>query len=201
MSVIRLRDYQASRKCARFDLGFIDIPTLPWDYYGEVTIEYEKFLLSSEVKRSALFQFAESNALDNRIIVHSTWSDNNLYWDFGNNTSGRVNDDYSPYMGRWAKIKLFSSGNLNTKMEIYVDDSRIQSKAGSSAPTTALNGLQIGRFWDGSVADLWQGWLTNVKIYQASTLILDMPLKEDYNDYSGNGYHGTASTGVSLTIK
>lgn len=200
MSVIRRR-LSSPRKCARFDLGFIDIPTLPWDYYGEVTIEYEQFLLPGEVKRSALFQFAESNVIDNRIMVHSTWSDSELYWDYGNYTNGRISGNYSPYLGRWARVKLYSSGNLNTKQELHVDGKLILSKTSSSAPTTALNGLQIGRFWDGSAEDLWRGWLTNVKIYQGSTLVLHMPLKDDFKDYSGNGYHGTASAGMSLTVK
>lgn len=76
---------------------------------------------------------------------HTPWSNNRLYWDYGNNTSGRISTNYINYLDKWTHVALVSEGNNGNLKAIYLDGILANStNSGSDGPNGTITRLQIG---------------------------------------------------------
>lgn len=162
--------------------------SLDWNYTGPVTVEYSTLVKTADVKESTIIQFGQSASTTNRFLVHSPFSDKNLYFDYGNSDTGRISTSFSPFLDSWADIKLYSGGLNGDKKEIIINGAVANSAAGAYAPESALSGLEIGRYSTGGGGKLFTGAVRDLKIWQGNLLVLDMPLRVNFRDYTGNNY-------------
>jgi hypothetical protein len=199
MSVVRRRDYK-NTNCLYLDGvdSYVSSP-IPWNYTGPVTVEYSILVNSADVKESTIIQFAKEISTSNRFLVHSPFSDSNLYFDYGNSSDGRISTDLTTYLGSWASVKLYSGGANGDKREITLNNTVVNTLTGSNAPSTSLDGLEIGAYRGNTVGThYFKGAVRDLKIWQGATLVLDMPLRSNYSDYSGNNYDGTPFGGAKF---
>lgn len=88
--------------------------------------------------------FSVGNQSDpNRFDANVPWSDNVLYFSYGNNASGGViSYDFTAYLGQWTFVALVSNGT-NFK-GIYLNAQLKASGTTVSAPTAVLTGVTLG---------------------------------------------------------
>jgi len=90
---------------------------------------------------------AHSTVVQDRFGAHLPYSDNVCYWDYGDwHTTGRVSVDCTPYLGRWVRFALVSSGTGGTFKGIYANGTLLASAASSGAPTANLTIFDVGRW-------------------------------------------------------
>lgn len=71
-----------------------------------------------------------------------------LYWDYGNayTVKGRINTDYTPYLGKWTHIALVSSGLNGNFMAIYINGRLAASQSQSDGPALDMGYLSFGNW-------------------------------------------------------
>jgi len=90
---------------------------------------------------------AHSAAVQDRFGAHLPYSDNVCYWDYGDwHTVGRVSVDCTPYLGRWVRFALVSSGATSSVRAIYANGALVASAPSSTAPTVDLTVFDVGRW-------------------------------------------------------
>jgi len=90
---------------------------------------------------------AHSAVVQDRFGAHLPYSDCVAYFDYGDwHTTGRISVDFTPYLGRWTRVALVSSGNGGTFKGIYANGVLAASGTSSGAPTTNLTTLDVGRW-------------------------------------------------------
>lgn len=77
-------------------------------------------------------------------IIAQVYIDNNLYWDFDNQSGGRISTSFSSYLGKDIHLGLFNNG-VGSK-GIYINGRLITSNATSNGGTNTLGALDIGKF-------------------------------------------------------
>lgn len=98
----------------------------------------------------------------NRFHAHLPYSDNNIYWDYGNSTtSGRLSTDFSPYTGKNTHVVLVSGSNF---MAIYINGRRRAVSASFGAPAIGLTGAWLGKY-DSGPGYFYQGKLWGFRVY------------------------------------
>lgn len=123
-----------------------------WKSSGHVSISFWNYVATA----------TESSALGGqnteRMQCHAPWSDNNIYWDYGNLGSGRVSTSYTSYLGKWTHICLVSTGTDATFQAIYLDGKAAVSQAYSAGPPsdaiTFNIGSYIGYYHTGNIDDV-----------------------------------------------
>jgi len=79
-------------------------------------------------------------------VAYST-GDTTLYWDYGSFTgAGRLLVDFTPYLGQWTHVALVSAGSAGAFKAIYLNGVQVASAANSSAPSSAMTGIDLGRW-------------------------------------------------------
>ncbi|MBY0538355.1 DUF2341 domain-containing protein [Patescibacteria group bacterium] len=149
-----------------------------------VTITAWNNVATSEVQVSSMFGFV-AGAGDDRLSVHAPFSDNTLYWDYGNccGATGRITTSYTAYRDKWTHVGLVSAGGAGAFMGIYLDGVQV-STGGSSDDPAVLTGFAIGAagssggggFHNGRVDEFRiasvqraAGWIATEENNQAST--------------------------------
>ena len=62
---------------------------------------------TADVRSNATFQMPTVDDTANRILTHAPWSDNNIYWDYGNiSAAGRLSTPYTPALDKWTLVHL-----------------------------------------------------------------------------------------------
>jgi hypothetical protein len=90
---------------------------------------------------------AHSTAVQDRFGAHLPYSDNTCYWDYGDwHTVGRVSVDCTPYLGRWVRFALVSSGATSSFRGIYANGALLASAPSSTAPLVDLTVFDVGRW-------------------------------------------------------
>lgn len=111
----------------------------------------------------SVFSFGDEVDNANRVQAHIPWSDNNIYWDYGNVTAGRLSASFTAYLNKTTHVALVSAGATGAYQAVYINGVLVSSKAESAAPSTALTGGYIGRlltnstpyYATGSIDGLW----------------------------------------------
>jgi hypothetical protein len=102
----------------------------------------------------------------NGFNLSAPWSDNLLYWDYGNNAAGgRITTSYAAYVNKWTHIAVVSEGAGGSYKAIYLDGVLANSDSGSSSgPSSSLSTLCIGAIND-PTPRYHDGILDDVRIY------------------------------------
>lgn len=135
----------------------------PTNNGGAITIEFWNKVDTNPPDANA-FWFRTADA-QKRVSCHAPWSNSRLYWDCGNpdHTSnsdtpgGRLDVDYSTYLGYWTHIALVSAGaggnggnEEHPCMAIYLNGELKAKSEFSASPDIVLKGLLIGAAPKGS---------------------------------------------------
>lgn len=137
-----------------------------------ITVAFWNYVTTANVQNSGAFTIGGSET-PNRIMAHAPWGDGNLYWDYGNPTSGsgRIFVSYTPYLNRWTHVVLVSNGSSGNYQAIYLNGQLIASQNASVGAATTLTGGYIGRFQSasyhkGAIDDfaVWTSALTSTQI-------------------------------------
>jgi RHS repeat-associated protein len=110
---------------------------------SSVTISYWSHVTSAQVQNAVALSIGGSDN-PNRIMASVPWSDDNLYWDYGNlSAGGRVDTSYSSYLGSWTHVVL-EYDSSTTKHLIYLNGSLAASTTNSDTPTSNQTGIWLG---------------------------------------------------------
>jgi hypothetical protein len=174
--------------------AYIHIPLI-WSWQGPVTIEF--YMRAPVGSDTSIFQFDTLKYSNTKRFLASLWSNNTLYYDMPNITTGRVNTpltSMTSYLNKWIKVTLFTGGNQTGGMTIKLNDIIVAQKGSSLSTESTFDGLDIARHAFNGTGTLtyWSGRLANFKVWQGNTLFLHLPLTKDANDISGNNRHGQA---------
>lgn len=121
---------------------------------GPTTVEYWTFVARKDVKNSTTFMLGERDNNKNRFQVHCPWSDQNIYWDYGDiSDKGRLVTPFNNYLDKWTHVALVSDGV--GYMAIYLNGELVEFKNVASSPS-ALTGITLGRmttdnYFNGSI--------------------------------------------------
>jgi hypothetical protein len=93
----------------------------------------------------SLFGFGVSIA---RLQAHVPYSDNVLYWDYGDSSNGRISTSFSAYLNKPTHVVLVNDGKANGSAfkGIYISGALITSGTSNTAVTGTATGFQIGNF-------------------------------------------------------
>jgi Concanavalin A-like lectin/glucanases superfamily len=145
--------------------GFVHA-TRTWDYQGPIAISFWQKVDAGHT--GSVFGVTDTvNNPTNRFQCHGCWTDNNLYFDYGQyTTNGRVFVDYTSYLGKWTHVLLLSGGSDNTVRGIYLDGKPVASESGSgSCPTTGDFGIGMWYNFDVASSYFHQGLIDDFRIY------------------------------------
>lgn len=125
--------------------NFVDVPNFSWPAGGgPVTVAFWNFVAATPSQGSSAFSIGNLDG-PNRFQAHVPWPDNVLYWDYGNiSGTGRVQTNYSAYLGSWTHVTLVSAGQGGSFMGIYLNGVLQASSGASDGPTPILSGATIG---------------------------------------------------------
>lgn len=114
---------------------------------SSVTVSYWNKVLTGDTQTDAIFSFGAGSCenASPRLLSHSPYTDNNLYWDYGDATNGlgRIVSDYTSYLDNWAYVVL-DYNNSNGLHEIYINGAGLNSNTNSEA-NPSCTGLYINR--------------------------------------------------------
>lgn len=132
--------------------------TFPSLTTGGITIEMWVYRPTSSADGIAL-EIGETGTNGDRIIAHVPWGDNNLYWDYGSSSAGRISTSYLSYRNKWTHVALTAGGSATAFKAIYLDGELITSATQSAAPTSVTglriaNGTGSNQEYIGKIADV-----------------------------------------------
>jgi len=114
-----------------------------WPTGGPVTVAFWNYVDASQVQVATLFGVGAGDP--NRFQVNAPYSDQILYWDYGDSTgNGRITANYAPYLGNWTHITLVSAGVGGNFKAIYFNGQLAASATVSDGPKIAISNLQVG---------------------------------------------------------
>lgn len=152
------------------------------DTSGAITALIWSKVNTSDVQNSTLLGGSGNHPTFDRLSVHAPWSDNNLYWDYGDaNGAGRVSTSYSSYLDKWTHVGLVSEGIGGSFQGIYLDGSLATSKASSDGPSGSVSfniGTVFGFYHKGTIDD--------VRIYNRA--LSDAGILTIYNNTSSSTF-------------
>lgn len=122
---------------------FFRCPNFNWPANGgAITINFWNF--GTDTTAPAMRSLGAISG-DENLGSHAPFSDERLYWDYGDTTNGRISIDYLPFINTtWHMVTLVATGATGTFQAIYVDGVEIASNSNSDAPSVALSGFDIG---------------------------------------------------------
>jgi len=123
---------------------YVTTGTLVWTAGQPVTVLL--WIKAASCTASGAFG-APSAAVQDRFGAHLPYSDCVAYFDYGDwHTTGRISVDFTPYLGKWTRVALVSSGTGGSFKALYFNGVLAASGASSGAPTTPLTALDVGRW-------------------------------------------------------
>ena len=78
-----------------------------------------------------------------RVLAHAPYSDSTLYWDFGDDATGRIATNYASYIGAWTYVVL-TYNHSNGDHKIYLNGSQVATSTASKTNSGLGTGLYIG---------------------------------------------------------
>lgn len=107
---------------------------------GPITISWWNFARGG----NNAFNIGGGESAGSRVLCHGPFSDNNLYWDYGNSTagSGRISTSYAAYMNLWTHVTLVADST--SFQAIYINGKLVTSQAASVNPA-ARTSIRFGR--------------------------------------------------------
>ncbi len=110
-----------------------------------ITIAYWTKATTGAAAGGATVEFT-SSSIGDRVLVHGPYSDKQIYWDFGNATSGqgRVSADYTSYMDAWNYISVVFAASDNFH-RIFVNGSQVASNNHVDSVTTRT-GILVNQY-------------------------------------------------------
>ena len=111
---------------------------------SDITVSFWGNQATGDVQVSSSFNIG-SSTYPNRIQSHSPWSDQYLYWDYGNMGT---NTNFASHLDGWAYITL-SYNSLSNKLSIFLNGVLANFATGTATPVLDQTGIEIGR-WTGA---------------------------------------------------
>ncbi len=157
-----------------------------------ITVEFWANVGSSQ--NTSIIGMGPSDDLTNRFNIHFPWSNNNIYWDFGNMSGGtgpgRMTAPFDPsWFGSWAHYAF--TVDPTTGMKIFRNGIQIGSTNVSSSFTKSNKYLLLGGV---PVFGGWTGSVDNLKIYNRALSASEIAYEYSqggpvayYNFDEGNG--------------
>jgi hypothetical protein len=98
-----------------------------------------------------------------RFQAHLPWSNNSIYWDFGDlSGNGRINTDFSSYLNKWTHVALVSNG-VNFKA-IYINGA-LATSGGTADSPGAITSFMIGKGVFAAGTYFFRGQMDDFRIY------------------------------------
>lgn len=156
---------------------YINSGTFSWATSSRITVSL--WVKTPGGTTGAAFGVGSDNY--NRLQAHLPYSDNILYWDYGNHVgNGRISTSFSSYLNKWTHVALVSNGSLNNWKAIYINGALITSSTTSDGPT-AITGLNVGRGLSGGTFD-FTGSIDEFMIFNESLTLSEV--QAIYNNQS-----------------
>lgn len=118
-----------------------------WDG-GPVTVAFWNYVPAAETQEASAFGGGDTG--DNRFQAHAPYSNDVLYWDYGDTSGdGRISTDYSSYLDAWTHVALVSEGASGSFKGIYLNGTEITTGTASDGTGSLTQDFYIGRRNDG----------------------------------------------------
>lgn len=97
----------------------------------------------------------------NRVLLLMPWNSGTFYFDYGNDTGGRVSFSFAGYYDAWVHVTAIynTSGNDH---RVYLNASSMINNADSTTASSNVTGIYMGG-WPG-VSQYWYGKMDEVKV-------------------------------------
>ncbi len=178
----------------------VECSSFSWTGTSAVTVSFWNYVTSAEEQNSFAFTVGNSAATDpHRFSASVPWGNGQLFWDYGNNTTGtgRVAATYTPYLGAWTYVTLVSTGSANTYQAIYLNGT-VNVSASSSASSTVTGDLIVGAYpWASQYGPPYQNG--NMDEFRISNVVRSASwILAEYNNQSSPSTFYTASPFVTF---
>jgi hypothetical protein len=149
------------------------------DANNTITMQYWENVATADVRNGQVLYYNPSG--NERVLSHSPWSDNVIYWDFGTCcVDGRISGSYTAYNNKWTFVHLTSNGS--TQKRIYLDGVKTYfNDAAADNPNVELSNLRITTTFKGNVDEV-----RIATVERADTWIST----EMNNQYSSSSFYG-----------
>jgi hypothetical protein len=169
--------------------SYVDAPGFSWPAGGgPVTVAFWNFTAGGQ--NSSAFTVGNVE-VPNRFQAHAPWSDNVLYWDYGDYTNGRISTNYAAYRNTWTHIALVSQGNGGAFKAIYLNGVLANSSTTCLGPQAGISGVKIGAWPSASLYH--NGKIDDFRIYSRVLTAAEIQL------LAAGNTEPTAPTGLSAT--
>jgi hypothetical protein len=169
--------------------AYVSAPGFSWPAGGgPVTVAFWNYTAGG--RNSSAFSVGNVDA-PNRFQAHAPWSDNVLYWDYGDYSTGRISTNYASYLNTWTHVALVSAGNGGAFKAIYLNGVLANSSSSCMGPSAGIAGANIGA-WPG--ASLYHsGMIDDFRIYDRVLTAAEIGL------LAAGNTEPTTPTGLSAT--
>jgi hypothetical protein len=112
---------------------------------SSITVSFWNFVTAANIQNSSAFTIGNENS-PNRIQSHAPWSDQTLYWDYGDYANGgRVSTGYGSYLGAWTLVEFVYDAASQSHL-IYLNGSLAASSVNGNTPVANQTGIDIGEW-------------------------------------------------------
>lgn len=131
----------------------------------DISVLYWQHLATADVGADGVFG-SEGASASNDNIRGLAWSDTNLYFDYGNTSTGRESASYTSYLDKWSHVACVSEGAGGSFKGIYFDGSVAASDTGSSDGPSGITGKDffVGRAYQSLYK--FNGSLNDFQVHQ-----------------------------------
>lgn len=120
--------------------SYVSIPNLTIPSATPLTITWAGLYQSSAIDGTG-FGAGTSSASSPRLLVHWPFRDV-IYWDYGNDTTGRLSTSATPFTNRWCVWSFVNDGV--SRKEIWANGVRLATSGSTAALSTSFSGVWFG---------------------------------------------------------
>ncbi len=141
------------------DANTVVLPAASIPPGNEITVSF--WASPSSVKKGNKIFYAGTSKGDRLFNVHLPWSDKNIYFDCGCNSDGSDSDydrigklvQQGDFQGQWNHWTFTKDAAIG-EMKIYLNGNLWHSDTGKSKPIVAASTVNLGRNYDGRIANI-----------------------------------------------
>lgn len=113
---------------------------------SSITVSFWVLQTTADLQAASAFSVGGSE-IPNRIQAHAPYSDDTLYWDYGDfNSGGRLSTSFASQIDKWSYVVLTFDSSGNTH-KIFLDGAQAATSSSSNAPTVNQTGINIAAWF------------------------------------------------------
>lgn len=117
---------------------------------SSITVSFWQLQTTADLQAASVFTIGNHETPD-RIQAHAPYSDDTVYWDYGDfNSGGRISTSYASQIDKWSYVVLRFDA-ATTAHTIFLDGASANTANSSNAPTITNTGINIGAWFGNSI--------------------------------------------------